>query len=59
MLYMPTIQLTKVSILLFFISLRPNQRYCRVIYSVTAVCIGLCTAVTLTDLFQCSPMEKA
>lgn len=56
---MPTLQLTKVSILLFFLSLRPSQRYCQVIYGVMDICILLCISVTFADLFQCSPMEKA
>ncbi|KAL1960393.1 hypothetical protein VTO42DRAFT_7692 [Malbranchea cinnamomea] len=58
-LYMPTLQLTKVSILLFFLSLRPGGRYSKVIYGVMAICIGLCISVTFADLFQCKPLGKA
>ncbi|KAI5798913.1 hypothetical protein EDC01DRAFT_22741 [Geopyxis carbonaria] len=57
-LYMPIVQLVKISILTFYLRLTPLRPFRLAVFTVMGVCIAFGFAVTMTDLFQCSPIRK-
>ena len=59
MTYMPTLQLTKISALLFFLQINPDPKFRQAVFLLIGICTTFCLAVIVADVFQCKPISKA
>jgi len=57
--YKPTVALNKISILLLYLRIMPQQMYRIMIFSLLTLVSLFCVATSIAGVFQCVPVQKA